>query len=785
MLRLLRASVTLHAAIVLLLLGAVAAVPIAFATDSRPGATGSAAVDESRWVALPPPMERVGHSAVYDSKRDRMLVFGGNDETDVWSLPFAGGEGWTLLRCAGTPPAGRLWHGAIYDPVRDRMIVFGGDAHGVLRNDLWALDLTGTPSWSALTPSGPAPTPVASPSAVYDPIRDRMVVFGGLDGQNPVANCWALSLSGPVTWTALAPEGASNPALRRWAHAAAYDAAHDRMLIFGGVQQGLRLNDTWACEFTGPAGWHEVATVGDAPSARFAPGAIYESTHDRLVVFGGYDGQACSDARALSLDGTPTWTYLAGSPGNPPGRLWHSVIFDPVRDRLVTFAGRDSVGRNDTWALTLGAAPTWTAIEAVVPDARQLHSAILDTDHDRLVIFGGESAKSPFWRNDVWALSLTNPPAWQPITPAGTPPPPRRGHSAIFDPVRRRMIVFGGYDMPGLNTFDDVWALSMTGSPTWTQMHPTGDPPSARYGHSAVYDPVRDRMIVFGGFDGTNYDSDVWALDLSGPSPAWTPIAPQNPPGYGIAFHTAVYDPVRDQMIVFGGRYHPAVDTFSNSTLVLALSGTPAWSGLAPASPPAARDYSGAVYDPVGDQMVIFGGETFPGYNYISGDVAALPLSPGSAWTALVPSGGGPNSRRGHTTTFDPFRDRVIVFGGADGFQLHNATHALLLSSTVSVRPAGPATIRLGAPRPNPSAGASAVDFDLPVAAHVILDVFDLHGRRVVRLADGAFSAGPHTLRWNGRNTRGEVAGAGVYFIRLTAGTEAASRRLVELGDLR
>ena len=33
-----------------------------------------------------------------------------------------------------------------------------------------------------------------------------------------------------------------------------------------------------------------------------------------------------------------------------------------------------------------------------------------------------------------------------------------------------------------------------------------------REGHSAVYDPVRDRMIVFGGRDGSAYLDDVWLL---------------------------------------------------------------------------------------------------------------------------------------------------------------------------------------------------------------------------------------------------------------------------------
>ena len=46
---------------------------------------------------------------------------------------------------------------------------------------------------------------------------------------------------------------------------------------------------------------------------------------------------------------------------------------------------------------------------------------------------------------------------------------------------------------------------------------------------SAVYDPVRDRMVVFGGADSTHALSDAWALTLDD-SPAWTPVGSGTPP---------------------------------------------------------------------------------------------------------------------------------------------------------------------------------------------------------------------------------------------------------------
>ena len=54
----------------------------------------------------------------------------------------------------------------------------------------------------------------------------------------------------------------------------------------------------------------------------------------------------------------------------------------------------------------------------------------------------------------------------------------------------------------------------------WNQI-PT---PTGRDSSTAIYDPVRDRMVVFGGWDGS-YRNDVWVLSLSG-TPAWSELSP-------------------------------------------------------------------------------------------------------------------------------------------------------------------------------------------------------------------------------------------------------------------
>jgi hypothetical protein len=93
--------------------------------------------------------------------------------------------------------------------------------------------------------------------------------------------------------------------------------------------------------------------------------------------------------------------------------------------------------------------------------------------------------------------------------------------------------------------------------------------------------------------------------------------------------------------------------------------------------------------------------------------------------------------------------------------------------------PAIPTGLALAAPRPNPSAGATRLEFDLPSAARAQLAVFDAAGRCIATLVDGDVPAGRHSATWDGRNTGGERAAAGLYFARLTTPQGVISRRIV------
>jgi hypothetical protein len=80
---------------------------------------------------------------------------------------------------------------------------------------------------------------------------------------------------------------------------------------------------------------------------------------------------------------------------------------------------------------------------------------------------------------------------------------------------------------------------------------------------------------------------------------------------------------------------------------------------------------------------------------------------------------------------------------------------------------------------PNPFDAETLVRWRLALGTRVRVDVFDVAGRRVTTLLDGARSAGPGQVRWTGRDAAGAPVAAGVYFVRVRAAGETQARRVV------
>ncbi|MEQ1832403.1 MAG: kelch repeat-containing protein, partial [Candidatus Eisenbacteria bacterium] len=530
-----------------------------FPTGSLAASTAASA-DDGTWKAFPPPSEREGATTVYDPVRRRMILFGGEaypiSDNDVWVLSLEGDHEWSRLTTQGPAPDVRIDHSAIFDPIRDRMLVYGGVTYGDTAGGVWSLSFaTAVPTWSLLGTSGPTPAARYAHSAIYDPRRDRMIVCGGASfGNYSYGETWALSLAEPPVWSPIVP--VDSLPFGRVAHQAVYDPVRDRMLILMGGDTELIFgpDDVWALSLADTPTWSLVPTAGPPAPPAWYSAAVYDSTADRVVVWGGATSTSVpNEAWSLELSGTPHWAPLPTPGVSPSYRYRHSGAFDPVARELVIFGGRDEfgtdLGLNDSWALSLGTAPAWRALPTGVsrPSRRLGASAVHDPLRHRMILFGGSDQHFAYC-DDVWELSLYGTPKWTPIVPTGSPPQPRGFHTAIYDPLRDRMLVFGGAgDQIFLN---DLWALWMSPVPRWEQLTPLGPTPGAREGHTAVYDAVRDRMIVFAGSNG-NWRSDLWELSLGG-TPAWHELVPPLPRPSARGSATAIVDGSATRMIVYG-----------------------------------------------------------------------------------------------------------------------------------------------------------------------------------------------------------------------------------------
>jgi len=647
------------------------------ATSARPASgalLGGAGCGVWTDLTTPDPFFATYHCMLYDPVRDRVLVTATAEDISgplaVHVVGLASPGNWALLPTLGTAAPNRSDAAAIYDPVRDRLIVFGGFGVTDMLNDVQALDLA-TNTWSTISAAGTPPSARFSHTAVYDATRDRMVVYGGYDSTGELSDVWALTLSGAPTWTQLAPSGTLPPA--RYDHVAIYDAPRDRMIIYGGFAStaDFPFGDVWSLSFAGAGTWTKLNPSGGPPPVRYASAAIFDAPRNRMVMFGGTNIDAdfvttdLGDVWTLALTGSPKWTQLSPVGSLPADVDQHAAVYDPVRQRLVTFGG-NGANVDRLSALTLATTPTWSQFQTGGPMRREASFAIYDAARHRMLIGLGQNDVSQC--DDVWAYALSGTPSWTRIIAVGKAP--NVPGAVALDSLRSRLIVLGGgFDETG-TPVNPVWSLTLTGTPTWSQLTPTGTAPVPRAGASAIYDPARDRIVMFGGqllADQSQFLSDAWALSLSG-STSWAKLNPTGSLPNDMDYHAALYDRRRDRMIVVDRS--PPLPT--SAVWSLAFAGTATWSRLiSPRDWPNATIGPDAVVDGTRDRMLFFGG---------SDGVIGMPLTglPVPFLVGTDPALPPPYFPAG---IFDQEHDRMLVYGGYASNSTYNGLFELSFPS--------------------------------------------------------------------------------------------------------
>jgi len=767
---------------------------------------------------VPPPRRAIA-SAIFDPVRRRMLIFGGGPGegsfptgNDVWALTLDGTPRWEELHPAGELPKPRDLHCAIYDPVRDRMLVFGGYAsdnppYGSYENSVWELTLGGTPTWRALTPSGVPPSPRIGASMVYDPVRDRALVFGG---NNPTDQAYMtyrndvfeLTLGEAPAWRLLAPRGA--PPSPRYSQVAVMDAERNQMLVFGGCGYNRILAaDTWTLDLAVvPPAWRRAGP--DVPIARAGSVALLDPDTDRLIVDGGdVGGPRLAETIALPLAAPSAWKVLSDGPlpSAPARRIRPVPLVDPLKRVLLVEGGRDptTAGVYDTfvgygsptdlWSWSLDSrSPRWELVSSSQVPFRGPGRAVLDPER-RLQVRFFQDQLDPLHTSSVGVMPLDPPGTWTALAVPGTNPEFRQEFSTALDPVRHRILLTGGYtvDPHGYSYYfhRDIWALSLAGAPAWTLLREDIPGGPQIYEDSFFFDPQGDQFVAVGYGDG---HLGTWTLASDGGSP-WRFVAVLQEP-YG----TVSFDPQARELITLD-LYHGEAEAWHH-----VLSDTAGWGPVEVAGEaPRGRMYSRVEMDPATRRILCFGGQaTGVGFDPL-GDLWALELDRASAsvllpgpdrvrvtWTTNVPGGkelaverrlAGEGWAVRATLTADAagsarYEDDAVRPGLVADYRLRLNGTVLAGSEqhlTVVQRP----PLALAGAWPNPAIGSPRFVFTLPGASPARLAVYDVSGRVVASRDVGSLGAGEHELGIERR------LAPGLYVAVLSQSGQRLTRRFV------
>jgi hypothetical protein len=331
--------------------------------------------------------------------------------------------------------------------------------------------------------------------------------------------CLAID-AGAQSWVDLTPAVGSAPAGRRNA-SAILDPVDHRLVIFGGFSSGYH-NDIWAFDLDTNTWANLTPAAGPpAPLPRLTPASVYDPDGHRMITWSGQGvGAFFNDVWAFDFD-TNSWSQFTPTGGPPQIRYGVGHTWDPLAKELVTFAGFTNLGRfEDVWRFD-GGVSTWSNVSPLTnPLARCLHAACYDAQKHRMIMYAGQNNAGPL--EDIWALDLdTN--TWTDLTPA-TRPQGRYFSPVVYDASNNRVTMFGGQGLFGLS--NEAWVFDLWTN-KWTQLSPSGTPPTPRAGSAAIYDGAHDRMIIFGGID-TAPRNHVWSLrNLSDTT---TPVAAARSP---------------------------------------------------------------------------------------------------------------------------------------------------------------------------------------------------------------------------------------------------------------
>ena len=630
-----------------------------------------AASSSIAWVKRGPQAApaRIEDGFVYDSVSDRMVMFGGYDLdfnrlNDIWEYNAATKTWIEVTPATGAAPAPRSGHAMAFDPTRRVIIVFGGlNNSGTHLSDTWEWN-TVTKVWSNVTP-GTSPSIRQGARLVKDVANDRLILVGGTDSVSCFYHdTWAWNLTSR-TWTLLSPGmSPANKFYGRTFHGMAYNTATNRVTVFGGIGYPttgcsdpggvINFNDLW--ELQGNT-WTQITPASASPPGRGWTQLAYDSTNNRMVMYGGWQG-AFSYGDTWSFAGG-AWTEIVPEAAGLGVRDSHGMVFDTARSKVVVFGGYLA----DVIELT---GTTWSRVFLDYwPPPQDQHAMVYDPDRNATVLYGGGSL-------EVWEANAPAA-AWMTYYVPG--PNGRTGSATIFDRVRHRTMLFGGRQrIQGVvgNKLNDTWEWNGAAR-TWANVSPGGSPP-ARDDHSMAYDLAHNRTVLFGGRAANGAAlGDTWLWNGS----AWVNVT-ATAAGPSARFgHSMAYDSARNVVVLFGG------DNGSQK-----FNEIWEWDGAAerwrqivvPGLAPSPRAFAAlSSVSPGTPGVALFGGLD-------SAQLNDTWVWTGTRWLRVNDGGIAPTPRQRPVMVYDAIANQLVLYGGADprGISPQLWTATIAIDNTVS-----------------------------------------------------------------------------------------------------
>ena len=286
-------------------------------------------------------------------------------------------------------PIGRYGPGAVYDSQLQKTIIFGGgtqDASGwEVLGDMWTYDSTGN-TWSEIVPTN-KPSARAGHAMVYDSFNQKTILFGGWAGNVGLTNDTWIYDSQTTQWTEVFPNTAPES---RQSYATYYDPITQKVILFGGYKEPApHYNDTWEYNYSNNT-WTELNPLTH-PSGRYGSKMVYDPVNQRGILFGGR-ASAIMDDTWVYYYGNNTWVEL-NTTGNPDTRYWHGMAYDSHNHRVIVFGGRHAGAPNealeDTWIFNPSTNQWAEVLPSSHPSNRMDFSMVFDSNSQKAVLFGG------------------------------------------------------------------------------------------------------------------------------------------------------------------------------------------------------------------------------------------------------------------------------------------------------------------------------------------------------------------------------------------------------------